>query len=150
MEKESLPRDLHAWIVEGGISIGTWSRLGRNSASRPSNPIYCDIEKFDSANEELDHEERLLIFAGKTRILMSKSVLHPIRGCFSSMDERSHLSIHPIRLVERICFKFHETELIPWMILSIHRLYYPTGGDLQNCATCATNLQRCIMTFASH
>ena len=67
-----------------------------------------------------------------------------------SVDERAHSSTHPIRLVERIYFKFHETELIPWMILSIHRLYYPTGGDLQNCATCATNLQRCIMTFASH
>ena len=45
---------------------------------------------------------------------------HPIRGDLSmdkmalSMDERAHSLTHPIRLVERICIKFHEKKFIPW------------------------------------
>ena len=42
--------------------------------------------------------------------------------------------------------------LIPWMISSIHPLHYPNSGDpeYKTCATCATNLQPCMMRFASH
>ena len=70
--EESRPWDLQAWIVEGGIPKGARSRLRRNSASRQSDPTSRNIEKFESANEELGHEQRLLIFAGKTRILVGK------------------------------------------------------------------------------
>ena len=70
--EESRPWDLQAWIVEGGISKGARSRLRGNSASRQSHPTSRDIEKSESANEELGHEQRLLIFAGKTRILVGK------------------------------------------------------------------------------
>ena len=58
------PLDLQAFTVEGGIPSQAWLRLRVNSASRQSHPTSRDIENFESANEELGHEQRLLIFAG--------------------------------------------------------------------------------------
>lgn len=70
--EDSRPLDLQACIVEGEIPRRARSRLGRNSASRTSNSISRNRKEFGSAHRELGHEERLLIFAWKTQILLGK------------------------------------------------------------------------------
>ena len=67
-EEESRLSDLQAWIVEGRISRRLRSRLGRNSASRKSNPISRDIEEFGSVHRKLGYEDSLLVSAWKSRI----------------------------------------------------------------------------------
>ena len=87
--------------------------------------------------------------------LTKRPMLHPIRGCFSSMDVNIHgwarLFVEPthqsrwedLLQIPRNGINSMDDFIDPSITL-------PTGGDLQNCVACAANLQSCTIMLASH